>query len=143
MGGEYANAHGPASVVAIVVKQIGDGATGDFVIVALVDGVAGTGAFREAIADGEGIGELATGPVGQVHVIAALTVDVGHDGAGEAVDLVGTDEVHFAGQAGLVAGVVHAVGPRGLVGGQGDVVVPDSDAVEVLAGHEGGAGGDA
>ncbi len=140
VGGEDGGAEDPGLFVTGGLGEVGGGSADDFVVLVHVLMVAGSGLFEEALAH---IAKLAGAPVGKVGAATAHAVDVGDDAAGEAMHLVRADEVHLAGEAGFVAGVVHAVGPGGLVGSERHAVVPDFDAMEVFAGHEGRPGGNA
>ena len=85
-------------------------------------------------------GRASGSQLGIMGPVTALAVNVGHDVPGEAVELVGADEVHLPVEAGFVSGGVEAMGPGGGVAGRGRLVVPDAGVVQVAAGHEGGSG---
>ena len=70
-------------------------------------------------------------------------VDVGGQAFLKPVQLVGADEVHLAGQGGVVAGAAQVVGVGRDVRGELGGVVIDPGAARQGARHEGGAGGGA
>ena len=66
-------------------------------------------------------------------------IDVGGEPSVEAVHLVWANEMHFAGQHGVVSGGGDVVGKSGLIGGQQRAVVPSADGGGMAAGHHAGA----
>ena len=110
------------------VVELGGGVVGDLVVVLeLVGDLGGAGAGDRAEVVVPPVDALVgPGLVGGPAEVGG--VDVGGQPLLEAVQLVGADEVHLAGEAGLVAGAAQVVGEGRDVGGELGGVVVDAGA---------------